>query len=328
MNKSYNWGILGPGKIAHRFTEGLKLLDNAVLHAVGSRDAERAANFAKQYGYRKHYGSYKELASDPDLDIVYIASPHSHHMEHTLMCLEGGKSVICEKAFAINSKEVERMIALAREKDLFLMEALWPPFQLSYIKGKEVLQSGELGELVSIRSYFAFKPPYEPEKRLYNKTLGGGVLLDIGIYPVIDALTFFGEPDTIATACTFDKSGADDNIDILFAYTNGKSASLFASLKAETGVGTDLICESGIISFRRKSDGSQYTIVEKSGSKKEVFMYNPPARGFNLEAKELMERLDMGKKESSIVPLSFSRMLINTLDRIRADAGIVYSDRD
>lgn len=328
MEKSYNWGILGPGNISHRFSEGLKLLDNAVLHAIGSRDIGRAREFADLHGFNRYYGNYKELVADSDLDIVYIASPHSHHMEHTLLCLEAGKSVLCEKAFAINSGEVMKMIDLARRKGLFLMEALWPPFQPSYLKCRELLLGSGLGEIVSLRSFFAFKPPYEPEKRVYNLKLGGGALLDIGIYPVIDALTFLGVPDSIQTLATFDSSGADNNIDILFAYKDGRSASLFASLKSDTGVGCDLICERGIVAVRRLPDGSQETSLRKLGEKDEVYRFSPPSRGFHLEAREVMEMLDQGKTESSVVPLSFSIDLINVLDRIREKAGIIYPDRD
>ncbi len=328
MSKEYKWGILGPGKIAHRFTEGLKLLDNAVLHAVGSRDPERAKEFATQYGYRNYYGSYEEFVSDPDMDVVYVASPHSHHMEHSLMCLEAGKSVICEKAFALNSKEVEQMKALAASKGLFLMEALWPPFQPSYLKAHELLDRGDLGALVTLRSYFAFKPPYEPEKRLYNPELGGGALLDIGIYPVIDALTFLGLPDKIKAIASFARTGTDNNIDILFGYADGKSASLYASLKNNAGIGTELICESGVISIQRMSDGTQVTVLSKEGVEEEIFEYQPEAGGYQYEAMEVMRCMDKGLLESEKVPLSFSTSLINTLDRIREFAGIVYNDRE
>ncbi len=328
MKKSYNWGILGPGKISHRFSEGLKLLDNAVLYAVGSRDIGRARQFSDLHGFKKYYGSYKELAADPDVDIVYVASPHSHHMEHTILCLEAGKSVLCEKAFALNSREVMKMIDLAKDRGLFLMEALWPPFQPSYIKCSDLLSGSDVGDIISIRSFFAFKPPYEPENRVYNLKLGGGALLDIGIYPVIDALTFLGVPESIQTLATFDRTGADNNIDILFAYKDGRSASLFASLKSDTGAGCDLICERGIISIRRLPDGSQMTSLRRLGEEPESYRFDPPSRGFHLEAIEVMERLDRGETESRVVPLSFSIELINTLDRIRSEAGIVYPGRD
>ena len=139
MKKKYKWGILAPGKMSAKFTRGLKLLDNAELYAVGSRDIERARQFAEEFGFKKSYGSYEELAADKEVDIIYIASPHSHHHDHTMLCLRNGKAVICEKAFALNSSEAEEMIAEAERQKVFLMEALWPPFQPIYRKTKEIL---------------------------------------------------------------------------------------------------------------------------------------------------------------------------------------------
>ena len=146
--KKYKWGILAPGKMSAKFTRGLKLLENAELYAVGSRDTERAKQFAEEFGFKKYYGSYEELAADDDVDIIYIASPHSHHHEHIMLCLKNRKAVICEKAFALNSREVEEMISEARKQKVFLMEALWPPFQPIYIKTKEII-----GERSSRKDY-------------------------------------------------------------------------------------------------------------------------------------------------------------------------------
>jgi predicted dehydrogenase len=147
MIKKYKWGILAPGKMSAKFTAGLKLLENAELYAVGSRDLTRAKQFAEEFGFQKYYGSYEELVADRDLEIVYIASPHSHHHEHTLLCLKHQKAVICEKAFGLNSREVEEMINEAALQKVFLMEALWPPFQPIYRKTMEILQSGEPGKI-------------------------------------------------------------------------------------------------------------------------------------------------------------------------------------
>lgn len=328
MGKAYKWGILGPGNIAHRWADGLKLLPDAVLHAVGSRDRGRASDFASLHGFERAYGSYEELASDSEMDIVYIASPHSHHMEHTLMCLENGKSVICEKAFAINGKEVRAMIDFAAKKRLFLMEALWPPFQPSYKYAHKILESGLVGNILTMRSFFAFKPPYEPGKRLFNQSLGGGALLDIGIYPVIDSLSFMGKPDNMDVAVSFDKTGVDSNINMLFTYQNGCTASLYASFNTGIGVGTDLICEEGLLTLRRNGDGSQTCRVEMYEGKIEEKIFKPEARGYQFEAAEAMKCIEKGKIESEIVPLSFSMDLIDILDDVRRIAGIVYPGYD
>lgn len=324
MKRKYNWGILGPGNIARSFSEGLKLLNNANLYSVGSRSSERAAAFAMEHGYKKHYGSYEEFVRDPGLDIVYIATPHSFHLEHTILCLKNGKAVVCEKAFAHNIKEVEEMIDLSVKEKLFLMEALWPPFQPSYIKAKEIIGSGRFGRILHINSQFAFKGPYDLKSRLYNLDLAGGSLLDIGIYPVIDALTFLGIPDMIKTNAVLAPTGADESISILFGYNNGTAATLFSSFTNNGGVRTEILCEEGKISLRRGKDKSQRILIEDSEGKSEELVFTPDARGFQYEAIEIMRCMDEGLLQSPVVPHDFSRALIKTLDRIRKDAGIIY----
>ena len=228
MVKKYKWGILAPGKMSAKFTKGLQLLEKAELFAVGSRDFERAELFAKEYGFKKYYGSYEELAADPELEIVYIASPHSLHHEHTMLCLRNGKHVICEKAFALNSGEVEEMINEAKKQNLFLMEALWPPFQPFYKKAEEILKSGVPGNLVHLHGYFSFIPPYDPNNRKFNLDLGGGSLHDIGIYPVIDALTFMGVPSDIKASASFCETGSEESLSVIFSYPDGKMATFIA----------------------------------------------------------------------------------------------------
>ncbi|HUS87416.1 MAG TPA: Gfo/Idh/MocA family oxidoreductase [Bacteroidales bacterium] len=328
MRKKYNWGILAPGKIAHKFTEGLKCLDNANLYSIGSRSEERAGDFAKQYGYIRSYGSYEEFAADPELEVVYIATPHSHHMEHTLLCLENGKAVICEKAFALNSKEVEKMISFAKDRKLFLMEALWPPFQPSYNEAHSIIDSGGIGKVIHIRSQFAFKAPYEPDKRLYNLELGGGALLDIGIYPVMDTLAFMGVPDEIFARAEFSKTGVDETINVLFGYRDGSTASLYSSLTSNSGTATEIYCENGRISLNRGKDRSQHLLIEIDGTDPESKVYSPGSMGYHFEAEEVMKCLDQGKLESDIVPLKFSSDLMTVLDKIRGKAGIKYPGRD
>ena len=251
MGKKYKWGILAPGKMAAKFTRGLKLLENVELYAVGSRDVERAKQFADEFGFKKYYGSYEELASDPYVEIIYIASPHSYHYEHTLLCLNNKKAVICEKAFALNSREAEGMISEAAKQKVFLMEALWPPFQPIYKKTKEILESGEPGKILHLNARFSFQAPYIPTDRKFNLALGGGSLLDIGIYAVIDALYFIGVPDDIIAKASFTETGSEDSISIIFGYKDGRMATLYSSFRTACGIGCDFLCENGNLFFSR-----------------------------------------------------------------------------
>jgi predicted dehydrogenase len=322
--KKHKWGILAPGKMSAKFTRGIKILENAELTAVGSRDIERARRFASEFGFSRFYGSYEELAEDPEVEVVYVASPHSLHKEHTLLCLKNGKNVICEKAFALNARDVEEMIEEAVKQDLFLMEALWPPFQPFYKKAKEILESGELGKPLHIHAYFSFIPPFDPEDRKFNLSLGGGSLPDIGIYPVIDALVFLGVPDEIKASASFSPTGSEESVSIIFRYGDGRMADLYSSYKTNVGIGCDILCEKGNMTVSRGRDMSQRVIIDLHGRDKEEFSWNPPAMGYHWEAEEVMRCLDAELKVSPVVPLSFSLDLIKTLDRIRKAAGIMF----
>lgn len=328
VKKKYKWGILAPGKMAAKFTSALKLLDNIELYAVGSRDPARAKQFAKDYGFKKSYGSYEELVSDPDLEIVYIASPHSHHFDHTMLCLKHKKAVICEKAFSLNAIEVEEMIQEAARQKVFLMEALWPPFQPIYIKTRDLLKKGEPGKIVHLDARFSFQPPFDPIDRKFNLALGGGSLLDIGIYPVIDALYFMGVPSEIIAKASFTTTGSEDTISIIFVYDDGRMATLYSSFRTAGGIGCDLLCENGNLFFSRERDMSQKLIVILNGKEEKKYSLLPEGMGYQFEAIEVMKCLEEGKLQSDIVPHSFSRNLMNTLDRIRKAAGITFPERD
>jgi predicted dehydrogenase len=327
MKKRYKWGILAPGKMSAKFARGLKLLDNAELYAVGSRDLQRSELFAAEYGFKKAYGSYEELAGDNDVEIIYIASPHSHHYDHTMLCLRNRKAVICEKAFALNSREAVGMISEAEKQKVFLMEALWPPFQPIYVKTKEILLGGESGKVIHLDARFGFQPPFDPTDRKFNLDLGGGSLLDIGIYPVIDALYFMGVPDRVIAEASFTETGSEDSISIIFVYDDGRMATLYSSFRTAAGIRCDLLCENGNLLFSRGRDMSQRLKVELNGKDSVEYSLIPEGMGYQFEAAEVMKCLDNGKLESDIVPLSFSLKLMNTLDRIRQAAGIVFPGR-
>ena len=327
MGKKYKWGILAPGKMAAKFTKGLRILDNVELYAVGSRDKSRAEQFASDHGFKKFYGSYEELTDDKEVDVIYIASPHSYHFEHTIMCLKNKKPVICEKAFALNSTEVKEMINEAEKQKVFLMEALWPPFQPIYRKTKEILLGGEPGKIIHLNSRFSFQAPYDPADRKFNMKLGGGSLLDIGIYPVIDALYFMGVPSDVIAKASFTETGSEDTISIVLSYDDGHMATLYSSFRTAGGIGCDILCENGNLLFSRGRDMSQRLNVVLNVKENKEYSLLPDGMGYQYEANEVMKCLDEGKLQSDIVPLSFSLNLMNTLDRIRQAAGIMFPGR-
>ena len=220
------------------------------------------------------------------------------------------------------------MIAEAEKQQVFLMEALWPPFQPIYIKTREMLESGEPGKILHLNARFSFQAPFSPTDRKFNLELGGGSLLDIGIYPVIDALYFLGVPSEIFAKATFTETGSEDAISIVFGYNDGRMATLYSSFRTNGGIGCDLLCENGNLFFSRARDMSQRLNVDMNGKENVEYSLLPDGMGYQFEAMEVMKCLDEGKLQSNVVPHSFSIDLMKTLDRIRHAAGIVYPGRD
>lgn len=323
--RKYNWAILGCGKIAAKFSQDLKLLPNAILYAAASRDFHKSSAFAGKYGFEKAYGSYEEMVADPLVDIVYIATPHSHHCEHAILSLEHGKAVLVEKAFALTSVQAEQMVKAAHRNNVFLMEAFWTRFQPSYQKVREVLLSGGLGKARMMRSEFCFYSPYVPDNRLYNLALGGGSLLDIGIYPVFWALQLFGNPSEIQTTADLAPTGADRSMAMTFKYPGGEIAQLASSFAVCSDTQTEIWCEKGWIRVRRIDPSTvRVTISKKENQEEEYVFHLDNGFGLFLEARHVMECLDQGLKESPLLPLSFTLQQMQLLDRIREMAGVRY----
>jgi predicted dehydrogenase len=324
-SRKYNWAILGCGKIAGKFSSDLKLLPNAILYATASRDINKSEAFASKYGFERFYGSYEEMLEDPMVDIVYVATPHSHHHKHVILCLEHGKHVLVEKAFSLTAGQASEMIESAHRNKVFLMEAFWTRFQPSFAKVMEVLHTGELGKHLMMRSEFCFHSPYNPDSRLYNMALGGGSLLDIGIYPVFWALQVFGSPSEIKTTTDLAPTGADRSIAMTFKYPGGQIAQLASSFAVCSDTQTEIWCEYGFIRVRRIDPSTVKVTISKKEQSEEDFIYHLDGGfGLFLEARHVMECLDKELTESPDLPLSFTMLQMQVLDLIREEAGIRY----
>lgn len=329
MSKIYNWAILGCGKIARKFASDLQLLPNARLYAAASRSIENAQAFADEMGFEKAYGSYEEMVNDPLVDVVYVASPHSHHCEHALLCLNHQKAVLCEKAFAMNSQQVKSMIEAAQRNNTFLMEAFWTMFQPSFQKAMKIIHSGELGALKMVRSDFAFNAEYNIEKRLYNVDLGGGSLLDIGIYPIFMSLMALGKPSEMKTMATFCPTGAEESIMMSFQYPQGETASLVSSFACYSSTQTEFCFENGFLRLNRRFyTPTSITYWKNWEEEKSISFDKGTGSGYELEAAHVMECLDAGKVESDLMPWSVSSDLMEIMDRVRKDARIVFPKLD
>jgi len=328
MAKTYNWGIIGLGKIAHKFAKDLQVLPNARIHAVASRSRERAEAFAQQYGAEHRYDSYEDIVNCPDLDVIYVATPHVSHYQNTVYCLRHGIPVLCEKPFAMNTREVEEMLAVARENNVFLMEAMWTRFMPTIEKSLELIDSGRIGEVLSVKADFGFRGDFNPKGRLYDQALGGGSLLDIGIYPVFLALLLLGRPAVIRAAAHLGDTGVDEEIGVLLQYPDGRLAHLHSSILARTKTEAFIYGSTGTIHIHtRWHEPSSMTLL-REGERPEEFRFDYKGKGYYLEAQHVMDCLSRNLKESELLPLDFSLELIRLLDAIRHEAGIRYPGID
>ncbi len=229
--EQYRWGVLGVGNIAHEFTKGLKATPGAKLHSVHSRSAEKAKKFAATYGFKDSFNELELFLQDPELEIVYIATPNNLHAQHAIQCLEANKHVLVEKPFALNAAEAKQIQKTARQQNRFCMEAMWTRFMPLYQEVAALLHQNALGEVKYLEASFGYARAYDPEGREFNPKLGGGSLLDLGVYPISLALMLLGTPDRVEGFCHKAKSGVDSMSQVSFHYNNGAVARLHCSFE-------------------------------------------------------------------------------------------------
>ena len=328
MKAEINWGIIGLGKIAHKFASDLRHVPNARLHAVASTDAVRASDFARQYGARYNFGSYEAILNCPHLDVVYIATPNTMHCQNTLMCLRRRISVLCEKPFAMNAHEVKMMVETARMNQTFLMEAMWTRFMPSFQKAMEIVKSGGIGRPLSMKADFGFYTPFNPKSRLFDKDLGGGALLDIGIYPVMLALSLFGKPLKINALAQFSESGVDEECAVNLQFANGEIAMTHSTVKADTNIEAFIYGEKGVLQIHNRFHHSKALTIKLNNGKEEKITFTSEGNGYQFEATEVTNCLKNNELESKIMSHKFSLELVETLDAIRNEMGLTYPKHD
>lgn len=320
--KTIKWGIIGLGRIANKFATDLATIKDAELVAVASRNQENANAFAKKYKVDKAYNSYADLAKDINVDAVYIATPHSFHKEHTILCLQSKKAVLCEKPFAMNLQEVEEMIAVAQENNVLLMEALWTYFLPHYTYVLDLIQTEKYGKIKDLKADFGFYNEYDTTRRLFKKEVGGGSLLDIGIYPIFAALSTLGKPNTIAADATFFENGADASCTVKFNYNNAK-ATLKSTLLEATKTEAIFTLEKAVLKINGYFHEPTTVSVIINGVE-EVVDFNYKTIGYSFEIEHFNQLLRAQKTESNIMTFDFSRELIKTLDSVRKIINLEY----
>ncbi|MCP4643883.1 MAG: Gfo/Idh/MocA family oxidoreductase [bacterium] len=319
------WGILGTGAMARTFAADLKFARGAELLAVASRTQDKADAFGEALGIPRRYEDYVRLVDDPDVDVVYIATPNNMHKDQALMALDGGKAVLCEKPFAMNASEARTMVAHAREKRLFLMEAMWTRFLPVMGKLRELVSSGALGDVRMVTADFGFRADGEDlAEILTSPEYGGGSLLDVGVYPVSLASMILGSPTTVAGLAHLGGTGVDEQAGMVLGNEDGQLAILHSAIRTTTPqdaviMGTEKHVRIHAPFWR----GSALTITGEDESEETV---EAPFEGdgYHFEAVEVMECLRQGRLESAIMPLGESVAVMETLDRLRAQWGLRF----
>ncbi len=317
------WGVVGPGAIATGFADAMQMVDGGMIVAVASRSAERAEAFGDRFAIPTRYGDYESLAADPDVDVVYVATPQSRHEPDTLSLLRAGKHVLCEKPFALNEGQAAGMIEEARSRGLFLMEAIWSRFLPAYRSLVEMIRDGRIGEPLLVEGDFGFRRPMEPDHRLFDVALGGGALLDLGIYPIQLCSLVLGTPEHVVADGVVGETGVDEVVAAVLRHPGAKLGLVKAAIRVGMSCTARISGTDGWIDLPALMHCPNFlTVTTPAGPERIDGSYE--GNGLRFEIEEVHRCLSEGSTESSVMPLDETLALAATLDAIRAQVGVVY----
>lgn len=323
--KNINWGIIGLGKMARIFAEDLVQVETARLYAAASRTKDKATAFATDFNAEKAYSSYEQLIEDEKIDVVYIATPHAFHFDLAMQSLRAKKHVLCEKPMCMNLQQTQELIAEAKKQKRFLMEAIWTRFMPSTKKVIALLNEKRIGNLISIEADFGIKPVFDSDSRLFKKSLGGGSLLDIGIYPVFLSLLCLGKPSKINAMARKTTTGVDNSCNMLFDYVSGEKAILKSNFESETPCEAELFGSKGSIKMHSRFHQSEkIEVLDEHRNTVEIFELPYQGNGYIDEIEEVNSCIHEGKTESDLLPLEFSLHLAQILDGVKKEIDLTY----
>jgi predicted dehydrogenase len=325
-DRPVRWGILGTGRISNDFADALELLPDAELGAVASRRRESAVHFAGVHGgsgSTRAYGSYRELVEDPHVDVVYVGTPHALHHEHTMLAFDAGKPVLCEKALTLTAREAQDLVSVSRERGLFFMEAMWMRCNPVMRRVKQLADRGDLGRIQQIRADLGFLVDRPETHRLLALELGGGALLDMGVYVLTFAHLFLGDPEKVEAVAELSSSGIDLNIAISLGWDGGAVASVSSTMTAWSPRTASIATDRGRVDFADAFHHPTEALWREDG---ETHVVSEDVLGTGLahEAAEVMRCLRSGEIESPLVPLEDSLSIMRLMDRIREKIGLRY----
>jgi predicted dehydrogenase len=317
------WGVIGPGGIATGFAEAMQWAEGGTITAVASRSVERAEAFGDRFDIPTRYSEYDALAADPDVDVVYVATPHSRHEVDTIALLRAGKHVLCEKPLALNARQATRMAAEARSRGLFLMEAIWSRFLPAYRSLMDVIGAGRIGEPMLVEADFGFRRPVDPGHRLFARELGGGALLDLGIYPIQLCTLVLGPIERVVSDGVVGETGVDEMVTALLHHSKGRLGVVKAAIRVNLTCTARVAGTEGVIELPAMMHcPNSLTVSSAAGVDRIDASYE--GNGLRFEIDEVHRCLDEGRTESDVIPLNESIALATTLDAIRGDLGVVY----
>jgi predicted dehydrogenase len=326
------WGVIATGGIAAAVTRDLELLPDAELYAVSSRTQAAADAFASDYGFARAYGDgggltgYQRLLADEAVDVVYVATPHAHHHEIALAALNAGKHVLCEKALTVNAREASELVALARAKGLFLMEAMWSRFLPSMQRAFAIAASGEIGEIKWVGADLGFPAPYSPTSRLWAPRDGGGALLDITVYPLLWALGTLGFPQTVSATGWVNDDGVDAQNALTLGYHHGAQAQLTSSLLAHGPRTATVAGSAGFLQAIGSINNPKELHVRVGFDDVRSERFEVVGRGYSYELREVTRCIQHGLTESPVMPLEDSVNTMRLFDGVRAQLGVSYAN--
>jgi dihydrodiol dehydrogenase / D-xylose 1-dehydrogenase (NADP) len=323
--KTIKWGIIGAGRISTTFATALNSLEHTELVAIASRDLDRATEFANRFHIKNVYGSYEELVKDPEIDVIYIGTPHTEHKANAALCITNGKAVLCEKPFTLNQDETQYLIALAKEHKVFLMEAMWTKFLPTTKVVKNWIKDKIIGDVKYFNVSFGYAAEFDLNNRVYNPEVAGGALLDVGVYPIAYVIHMMDKlPDQVVSSAYLGKSNIDEMNVIAFRYNEGVLADLSSSISTNTGKDAVIIGDKGKIIVPNFWTAESAELYDDKGTLIDAFLLPFTANGYVYEAEEVNRCLREGKTESEVIPLQDTLDIIKIMDGIRAEWGLTY----
>ena len=318
-----NIGFIGAGRIANTLASTMARMEDVNLYAVSARDLDRAQAFAAQYGFDKAYGSYEEMLRDPNVELVYIATPHSHHAEHMKLCIEHGKNILCEKAFTLNAAQARQIAALAKAKGVYVAEAIWTRYMPSRAMIDEVLASGIIGNVTALTATLCYPVAYK--ERCIRPELAGGALLDVGVYCLNFALMHFGDDiERMDSSVRMTDTGVDGQESITLHYGDGKIAVLTAGILSRSDRKGIFYGDKGYIIVENINNPQSISVYDLSDTLIQKIEVPAQITGYEYQIREAMARIRAGETESASMPLASTIAVMERMDALRADWGLIY----